>query len=254
MTEEQLAEKSSPTPQPSQPKSLIIRPWPKVVFLYPTFIAALICWIISLFSGNPELTPEQIAAGETAALGTPIIGNIFMIVFVLNLLVFSFDFSRIKSITILIGLIAVVLGVGWANTQWGWFEGIKDVLSGFDIRMNTQFYGTVSVFLAFVLMLVFVNTRFNYYEINHRELLHHHGYLGDITRMPTAGLHVHKEIYDLMEYVLLRSGRLIFYPQTKREAIVIDNVMNVNKVEDHIKNLLSVMAVRMSPDMQAIEH
>ena len=72
--------------------------------------------------------------------------------------------------------------------------------------------------------------------------------------MPTAGLHVHKEIYDLMEYVLLRSGRLIFYPQTKREAIVIDNVMNVNKVEDHIKNLLSVMAVRVSPEMQAVEH
>lgn len=253
MTQEPTAEKT-PAPQPTTPKSLIIRPWPKVVFLYPTFIAALICWIISMFWGSPPLTVEQVAAGEDPKLGTSVIGNLFMIVFVLNLLVFSFDFSRIKSITLLVGLIAVILGVGWANTQWGWFQGIKDILSGIDIRMNTQFYGTTAVFLAFVLMLVFINTRFNYYEINHRELLHHHGYLGDITRMPTGGLHVHKEIYDLMEYVLLRSGRLIFYPQTKREAIVIDNVMNVNRVEDHIKNLLSVMAVRMSPEMQAVEH
>ena len=46
----------------------------------------------------------------------------------------------------------------------------------------------------------------------------------------------------------MRSGRLVFYPQSKREAIVIDNVMNVNRVEDHIKRLLSVVAVRMMPD------
>ena len=236
------AEPTAPDAVPGVPKSLIIRPWPKVVFLYPTAIAATIFWLVSMFHEKGATT------GVTA------LGNIFMIVFVLNLLVFSFDFSRIKSITIVVGLIAVVLGVGWANTQWGWFEGIRDIFAKVDIRMNTQFYGFVSGFLAFVLMLVFVNTRFNYYEINHRELLHHHGYLGDITRMPTAGLHVHKEIYDLMEYVLLRSGRLVFYPQTKREAIVIDNVMNVNKVEDHIKNLLSVVAVRMSPELSPIEH
>ncbi len=54
-----------------------------------------------------------------------------------------------------------------------------------------------------------------------------------------------KEIYDLLEFLLLRSGRLIFYPSTSREAIVIDNVLNVNHVEDRIKDLLSVVAVRV---------
>ena len=49
-----------------------------------------------------------------------------------------------------------------------------------------------------------------------------------------------------MEFALLRSGRLIFYPSTSREAIVIDNVLNVNHVEDRIKDLLSVVAVRMT--------
>ena len=40
-------------------------------------------------------------------------------VFFLNLLVFSFDFSRIKSITILIGVIAaVLLGVLWIDSKW----------------------------------------------------------------------------------------------------------------------------------------
>ena len=242
MTETAPAETTAAPAAQTTPTSLVIRPWPKVVFLYPTFIAATVFWLISMFS----------EAGSTT--GATTLGNLFMIVFTLNLLVFSFDFSRIKSITIAFAIIAVVLGVGWANTQWGWFAGIKDAFLKVDIRMNTQFYGFTSVFLAFVMMLVFVNTRFNYYEINHRELLHHHGYLGDVTRIPTAGLLVHKEIYDLVEFLLLRSGRLIFYPQNKREALVIDNVMNVNKVEEHIKDLLSVMAVRVSPDLAPQEH
>ncbi len=223
--------------------SLIIRPWPKVVFLYPTFAATTIFWLISLLSGSGGTT------GVTA------LGNLFMLVFGLNLLVFSFEFSRIKTITIVVGIIAVVLGIGWANTQWGWFEGIKGLFAAVDIRMNTQFYGWVSGILAGIMALVVVNSRFNYFEINHTELLHHHGYLGDITRIPTAGLVVQKEIYDLLEYLLLRSGRLILYAQGKREAIVIDNVLNVNKVEDCIKDLLSVVAVRVTgPESQPIEH
>lgn len=220
------------------PRSLIIRPWPKVVFLYPTLIAAVICWIASFVSSD--------VSADGLSLPPPTIGNVFTLVLALNLLVFSFDFSRIKTITIAIAILALIFGIGWANTQWGWFTGIKELLAKIDIRMNTQFYGWISGFLAFVMALVFVNTRFNYYEINHQELLHHHGYLGDITRMPTQGLYVHKEIYDLLEFMLLRSGRLIFYPPSRREAIVIDNVINVNKAEEHIKNLLSVLAVKMT--------
>lgn len=227
----------SAAPRKTTETSVIIRPWPKVIFLYPTWVAATILWLVSMFS-------EQ---GSTT--GISFCGNIFMAVFALNLLVFSFDFSRIMSITILVGIVALVLGIGWANTQWGWMESITEMIGKIDIRMNTQFYGFMSAFLSFVLLLVFVNTRFNYYEINHREILHHHGYLGDITRYPTQGLRFNKEIYDLLEYLLLRSGRLIFYPSTSREAIVIDNVLNVTRVEDRIKDLLSVVAVRMHDDV-----
>ena len=233
-----------PQHAPRHEHNLIIRPWPKVVFLYPTFAVSTVFWLVSLVSTSGSTT------------GVTWLGNVFMIVFGLNLLVFSFDFSRIKSITILLGIVAVVLGIGWANTQWGWFEGIKNLFASVDIRMNTQFFGFVSGILAFILAVVLVNSRFNYYEINHRELMHHHGYLGDITRIPTAGLLVQKEIYDLLEYLLLRSGRLVFYPQGKREAIVVDNVIHVNRVEECINDLLSVVAVREMPDDEppAVEH
>jgi hypothetical protein len=234
--------------QPKRPPtktttSVLIRPWPKVVFLYPTFVCATIFWIISLARGDGG--PEQ--------LGVDTLGNVFTIVFFLNLLVFSFDFSRIKSITLLIGGVAIVLAIGWADTKWPVLGWLNDVMDRIDIRMNTQFYGFFSGFLAFVFLLVLINTRFNYYEVNHREILHHHGYLGDITRHPTSGLRFNKEIYDMFEFLLLRSGRLIFYPATSREAVVIDNVISVNKVEDRIKNLLSVVAVRMSEEDPPLE-
>jgi hypothetical protein len=209
---------------------IIIRPWPKIVFLYPTFITALILWFVSALSVH----------GHEGSEG---LGNVFMLILFVNLMVFSFDFSRIKSITIVIAIIAVVAIIAWLNTKWQVLAGLSSVFGGIDMRMNTQFFGFFAGFLAFIYLVVLINSRFNYFEINHLEILHHHGYLGDIKRLPTTGLQFDKEIYDMLEFLLLRSGRLILYPQGLRQAVVIDNVLSVNKVEEGIKELLSVMAV-----------
>ena len=228
---------TKPTAQPTEPPSVIIRPWPKVVFLYPIFLFSTAFWLLSALGGDP---PE----GQMTSFGW--MGDTFMLVLLLNFLVFAFDFSRIKSITILFGIIALTFAVFWANENWEVIGPLQGFVAKIDIQMNTWFYGIFSLMMGGILLLVLVNTRFNYYEVNHREILHHHGYLGDVTRMPTTGLRLNKEIYDLMEFLLLRSGRLVFYPSTSREAIVIDNVLNVNHVEDRIKDLLSVVAVRMT--------
>ena len=210
------------------PESVIIRPWPKVVFLYPTFVAASLGFLLSMLGVEPRT-----------------IGNSFMLLLCLNLLVFSFDFSRIKSITIVVGLIAVVLGLLLADTKWDVGGFLSRLVGGIDIEMNTGFYGFLSGFLGFLFLLVFVNSRFHYYEVNAREILHHHGYLGDITRWSTDGLEMNKEIYDMAEYLLLRSGRLIFLPSNAKKAIVLDNVAKVNRIEARVNDLLSHVAVRL---------
>lgn len=230
-----------------KPNSVIIRPWPKIVFLYPTMLCAAVGWIVQLVTGSPAPAEGTTAAVE---IGSRAIGNTFLVVFFLNLLVFAFDFSRVKSITLIAIVAAILLGLGWADSIWEIGGGIRAVLGAIDVRMNAQFYGLTTAFLVIVFLCVMVNTRFNYYEVNTREILHHHGYLGDITRMPTSNLRLNKEIYDLFEFLLLRSGRLIFYPSTSREAIVIDNVPHVNRVEERIKDLLAVMAVRVQDDDQ----
>ncbi len=211
---------------------IIIRPWPKVVFLYPTLVVALVGWFASYLS----------KAGE---LGHPTMGWIFCTVFFLNLLVFAFDFSRMQSITIIFVIIAAFFGLLWAQSQFETFDWLKGLLANVNIKMNMQFYMFNALFLSLMLFLVFIDTRFHYYEINRNEILHHHGYLGDIHRTPTAAMRMQKEIYDLMEFALLRSGRLIFYPATAREALVIDNVIGINSVEDRIKHLLSSVSVHV---------
>jgi hypothetical protein len=217
-------------------ESVIIRPWPKVVFLYPTFVAAAIFFLLSwLRIGDAE-----------GQLGSKVLGNTFMVVLVLNLLVFSFDFSRIKSITILISVVTILLLVGWLDQSYDVTGFLGRVFGSIDIRMNTAFYGFFAAGLGVLLAIVWINSRFNYYEVNAREILHHHGYLGDIQRWSTEGLEMNKEIYDLAEYILMRSGRLIFHPATSKKAIVLDNVAQVNRIEKSINDLLSVVAVRFN--------
>ena len=218
-------------PEPERaPESVLIRPWPKVVFLYPTFVTATVFFLLSWLG----------------LVGATVLGNTFMLVLLMNLLVFSFDFSRIKSITIVIAIVAIVLGVLWIDTKADITGWLGHVFGAIDISCNTSFYGFLSAGMGFLLLLVFVNTRFNYYEVNAREILHHHGYLGDIQRWSTEGLEMNKEIYDVVEYMLMRSGRLIFQPATSKKAIVLDNVAGVNRIEKEVNDLLSVVAVRLN--------
>jgi hypothetical protein len=213
---------------PAVPESVIIRPWPKVVFLYPTFVGASLCFLLSMLQVDPRT-----------------LGNSFMALLCLNLLVFSFDFSRIKSITIVVGLVALVLGLLLADTKWDVAGFLSRLIGGIDIHMNAAFYGFLAGFLGLLFLLVYVNSRFHYYEVNAREILHHHGYLGDITRWSTDGLEMNKEIYDMAEYLLLQSGRLIFLPSNAKKAIVLDNVAKVNRIEARVNDLLSHIAVRL---------
>jgi hypothetical protein len=206
------------------------------VFLYPTFVFATIYFLLS-----------WIGVGKVEGqVGSTVLGNTFVLVLFLNLLVFSFDFSRIKSITIVISVIALVLLILWIDTKADITGFLGKVFHSIDIQMNTGFYGFTAAGIGFLLLLVFINTRFNYFEVNAREILHHHGYLGDIQRWSTEGLEMNKEIADVVEFLLLKSGRLIFQPATSKKAIVLDNVANVNQIERDVNDLLSVVAVRFN--------
>src|SRR5579863_3180511 len=86
-------------PESPQPKSIFLVSYPKVVFLYPTMLAALLAGIYMLLPHNEDQSDSHFVAA------------LFIAVLSLNLIVFAFDFPRTTSLTLFFFLAAVVLGI-----------------------------------------------------------------------------------------------------------------------------------------------
>jgi hypothetical protein len=234
---------SEPTPPPAKPATptettnVIVRPYPKVVYLYLTWIASLVCGLLQPASIIDAETGSVVAGTAQSAL----IGRIWLAIFVFNLLVISFEFSRIRSVAISFLIIAFI----FAGMHYGWLAGIGQFLGGLELVMNKTFYYSMAAIFSIIYLLVFINTRFNYWEIQPNEILHHHGFLGDVHRYPTRGLRMKKEITDVLEFILLRAGTLVLDPENEERPLVLENVINLNAVEDKIQRLLGTLKVRM---------
>jgi len=103
--------------------------------------------------------------------------------------------------------------------------------------------------LGFVLMGVWVQGFFDYWEITHNEVLHHKGFLGDLKRYPAPNLQLHKEITDLFEYCLFfpfgGAGRIVLMPHGAQRSVVLDNVIGVNIIEERTQKMLSSLQVKI---------
>jgi hypothetical protein len=217
--------KTKTTPETTH---VIVRAYPKVVFFYLT-------WIVSILCGM--LQPENLGDRTLSAQ----IGLIWLSVFTFNVLVISFEFSRIRSVALTFFTIAVILSA----SMLGYLGSITDFFSDLGLVMNKAFYYCLGALYSVIFLLVWINSRFSYWEIQPNEILHHHGFLGDVHRYPTRGLHMKKEITDVLEYVLLRSGTLVLIPLGEERPIVLQNVIGMNSVEDKIQRLLGTLKVRI---------
>jgi len=212
-----------------EPTRVVVRPYPKIVFFYLTWLVSLACGLL-----QPHDIPLHV---DTSAL----LGRIWLAVFTFNLLVIAFEFTRIRSVAIAFFVIAFV----FAGIHFGFLGAVGDFLGRLDLRMNKIFYYAIAFVFSLIYLLVFISTRFNYWEIQPNELLHHHGFMGDVHRYPTRGLKMTKEIPDVLEYLLLRSGRLVLDPAEAERPILLENVIHLNRMEDKIQRLLGTMKVRI---------
>src|SRR5258708_35089999 len=86
-------------PEAPQPKSVFLVSYPKVVFFYPTMIAAVLAGLYMLLPQNNDDPSDSY-----------LVSALFMAVLSLNLVVFAFDFPRTTSLTLFFFLAALVLG------------------------------------------------------------------------------------------------------------------------------------------------
>lgn len=229
-----MSEATSESLEHDRPKSIYLVAYPKVVLLYPTFLAAIAAGIYMGVTG-----------GQNAG-GAEITGLIFLGIFALNLAVLSFDFPRTVSLTLFFLIFGVVMGlILFFRSYPNALPAVTDVLRELRPIANATFYWTIASILAVIYMLVFISRRFDYWEVRPNELLHHTGLLSDLKRYSAPNLRIDKEINDVFEYILLRSGTLILHPSQERRAIVLENVPNISRKEAQLTQMLGALQVQV---------
>lgn len=212
------------TPQNEATNVIRIRPYPKIIFYYPTVILAGVYSLLFLFGFSAESNPWP--------------NLVFVIIFALNTLVFAFDFS--VQMTIIIGVV-VLLG-STIIALLNWFSAIGGWFLVFNPMMNDHFYYFYFLFFIIVFILVYIRTRFNYFDIRHNELFHKHGFLSDTQRINAPHLSYKREIVDVFEYFLLRAGRIKIMSRD-REPFILETVIGIKKIDKKLGEILSKMKV-----------
>ncbi len=219
------------------PARIFLVSYPKIIFLYPTFLMSLIAGIILSFEGDPQSTTSYVLT------------SLFLGIFTMNLVVFSFDFPRTTSLTLFFFIAACVLGMFLTFQFHPEWAGILTAIFGkIHPFANSTFFHLFSIMLAAIYLMVVVNLQFDYWEARPNELLHHHGMWSDLERFPAPNLRISKEINDVFEYLLLRSGRLVLTPSNEPRAIVLDNVLFIDRKERALTRMLSALQVQVRTD------
>ncbi len=279
------AVKDTPEDVPAE-KGIKIFCYPKIVFMYPTLLIALICGISMTLMGDrledptsvksreakvaddakkaelaktKGLTEEKQAAAAQAKIikrfNSPqnLLGVAFLAIFAFNIVVIAMDFPRFTLLAGVLLAIAVAFALLWIGAYY--HVDVLDKIAGFlesiYVVANAQFYFLFATILVMSYIMIFTTRWLDYWEILPNEILHHHGPLSDLERYPTINVKVDKEIPDVLEYIMLRSGRLTLHIDSARKPIVLDNVLFINSVEEKLKNLMSRMEVRLAPDAAA---
>jgi len=242
-------------------KPVKFRPYPKVVFLWPIAATALLITLGAWVWPGGFLV-EQVDVGllePASSLHAPVSdynirtghilksawGNIFFIMFAINMLVLAYDFDVAKGVALALGIAALVLLVLWLNSEMGIIKPLKEFLLRVKITTNIQFMWAVSIIGLCMTFLIWIHARFNWWELTHNELIHKKRFLGDTKRYPAINLRMAKEIPDVLElFTFFGCGKLIFNAPGENQAIVLEHVPFVNRREREIKEKLGSLSIR----------
>lgn len=259
-------------------RGVILVSYPKVVFLYPSLVVAIIAGLYMQVWGNagidrhgkaaavaaapataataaeqPEVQATPTPVPEAIIDGPTIAAAAFLLTLALNLVIISFDFPRTTSLTLAFFAAALFLGVMLLSTyKPDLLPFLSNLIKRLHPQANAMFYYCYIAAMLTIYAGVKINSKFDYWEVRQNELLHHHGFLSDLERLPTSTLKIDKEIKDIFEYVLLKSGRLILNPGGQQRPIILENVFFIDQKEAAITKLLSSMQVQIAPPSEQV--
>lgn len=219
---------------------ILLVSYPKIVFLYPTFVMSLAAAIYL------SLVRQPLDTTNTEAI---VLSVVFLGVWATNLVVLAFDFPRTSSLTLFFLFVAVVIGcVLLSVLKPEVLPYVAEKLRALHPLTNASLYWAFSISLGLATLGAVIVARFDYREARPNELLHHQGLWGNLDRFPAPGVRIDKEITDVFEYVLLQSGRLILHLSSERRPVVLDNVPFITRKEKALTRLLGTLQVDVRPE------
>ncbi|WP_165250532.1 hypothetical protein [Paludisphaera soli] len=281
-----------PTPAPRRrEKGIKIFMWPKVIYIFPSAIVALICavgmyWLPNktydasvpptpvivddaTAKANANATPAVLdpnAPAPTANVvagppmtrrerfNTPqnLLGILFLSILAFNLVVMGLDFPRFELVGLILAILFAIFFVLWLGAFFDLdlMRPINTLLGSIYTFANAGFYLAYALMVFGVMLVVYTTRWLDYWEILPNEILHHHGPLSDLERFPTLNLKFDKEIPDVLEYLMLGSGRLVLRVPNVQREIILENVLFINSKEEALKRLMSRLDVRITTDQE----
>ncbi|MHA1458898.1 MAG: hypothetical protein ACTSQR_04445 [Promethearchaeota archaeon] len=208
---------------PSKPiTEVFLRSYPKVIFFWPMAFVSLVLWLLQMIYPTP----------------VALLGNIWLVVFFINMFIVAFDFSSAKFFVLIMVVVVVVLLLVFLVP--GMFTAIPG--GEFNPGLTAEFYLVLTITMAFILGLVVLSSRFDYWKIERNEIYHKQGIFSSAERMPTKSLRIKKEIPDVFEFFILRAGSITLMPG-HGDVIPLPTVLNINKKQKQIDYLLSHVSI-----------
>jgi len=242
--------------------------YPKIIFLLPTLVYCFLAACYLQFVGVDTVAPAAQQAPDQAAVeGVEQDGRaaeevfiapqvtttvIFMLVFIFNLVVIGFDFPSNRFIA-LIAFLFLGVAVLWILSKENpeLLGGIGDFISSFKPSANATFYWVLTVMLGSLFGIMFLARSLDYWEIRPNEAVHVHGLPRHKKRYSAHHMRFEMEVNDIFEHMWpFKAGRLYIRPTNEKQQYVLDNVMNVRKVNDQANQILSALQVQVREDAE----
>ena len=200
---------------------------PKGSILWPTAATSLILGLVGF------IFPDAVSSFSI----------IFLSVFIVNLLILFFDFSR-GAVVGIVGLIIAGFSLAYTFDISSPFTNLIDngIIGGASSGFFT-FYGLIFLLLLFFAILF--KRSFDYFEISSNELIRKFGVLGDSQRYNAPNIQIKKHINDVFESLLLFGAGDLILITSKGQEFHINNVPRINRLEKNITKILSRLDVEI---------
>ena len=178
-------------------RKVVVRSHSKAIYFYPTLLVALV------------------GGWRASADGSDAWGNLFLFVFLANLLVVLFEFGSLK--VLLLSLVGLVLGL--TVFSFGFLPLVEEQLARIHYSMNRQGYLAYAWFFGGLIAGDFIWAHLNRWEFSANDVKHVQVFTGKTANYPGRGLRFQLHTVDVIERLLLGAGTLVLSLGPKRVEV-----------------------------------